>query len=231
VTFVVNAEDINGNMTTATSTTNSTTITFDNTAPIIALNGDISMHVNFGSTFADPGASSTDPSHGLLTPVVTGSVNTNSAGDYTLTYTATDCAGNVASTTRMVTVDPAPLPTGGHSGGNSSGGSNSNGIGPIASAIAQLLAPITTGPATPEIIREVLGVSTFRFTFNLKKGMSAEAIAELQKKLADLGFYNGPITGYFGPLTFNGVIRFQKAHGISATGLVGPITRAQLNAE
>jgi hypothetical protein len=229
ISFVLNAEDTEGNTVTATSTTNSTAIVFDNTAPVIALNGDADMSINFSSTFTDPGASSTDAVGGSITPSVTGSVNTSNPGPYTLTYTATDCAGNTATTTRTVTVGAAPIP-GGHRGGGSSSGS-SNGIGQVVSAIAQLLSPITTGPATSQFVQAVLGATTFHFNFNLKKGVSSEAVAELQRKLTELGFYNGPITGYFGPITFKGVVKYQKARKISATGFVGPLTRAQLNAE
>lgn len=37
-------------------------------------------------------------------------------------------------------------------------------------------------------------------------------------------------TGYFGPLTFNAVTRFQIANGVRATGYVGPLTRARIKA-
>ena len=37
------------------------------------------------------------------------------------------------------------------------------------------------------------------------------------------------VTGYFGPLTRQAVINFQKKYGIDPIGTVGPITRAKLN--
>jgi len=57
---------------------------------------------------------------------------------------------------------------------------------------------------------------------------SGEAVTELQTKLANLGFYDGPITGYFGPLTEEAVIGFQQSRGLAADGVVGASTWAAL---
>ena len=76
----------------------------------MTLNGDAAMQLNVGDTFTDPGATATDAVDGDLTAkiVETGSVDTTTAGLYTLTYTATDVAGNTASVSRVVTVLAAP---------------------------------------------------------------------------------------------------------------------------
>lgn len=80
----------------------------DTTAPTITINGANPMTVAHGSVYTDPGATATD--NGASVPVVTsGNVNTAVAGNYTITYTATDAAGNVAVATRAVTVS-APIP-------------------------------------------------------------------------------------------------------------------------
>ena len=50
------------------------------------------------------------------------------------------------------------------------------------------------------------------------------SVSTLQRDLRQLGFFNGPITSYFGPETQQAVIRFQQSHGIRATGVVGPRT-------
>jgi peptidoglycan hydrolase-like protein with peptidoglycan-binding domain len=60
--------------------------------------------------------------------------------------------------------------------------------------------------------------------------MSGAQVTALQQRLVDDGFYAGPITGYYGALTGAAVKKFQTAHGIAATGNVGPMTRAALNA-
>ena len=51
----------------------------------------------------------------------------------------------------------------------------------------------------------------------------------LQEDLRARGFYAGPTTGGFYSLTLEAVRKFQSAHGIPATGFVGPLTREALN--
>jgi len=72
--------------------------------PVVTLNGDAVMTVDFGGTFTDPGATATDDVDKDVTVIVTGDVNVNAAGTYELTYTATDAAGNVGTATRTVYV-------------------------------------------------------------------------------------------------------------------------------
>ncbi len=79
----------------------------DVTKPQITLNGGSTVTLNKSSTWNDPGATATDDKDGPIIPVITGSVNTSLPGNYTLTYTATDKAGNSSSVTRTVVVVPA----------------------------------------------------------------------------------------------------------------------------
>jgi beta-glucanase (GH16 family) len=76
----------------------------DTIAPVITLVGDAAVEVELGATYTDSGASAADTVDGSVDVVTTGSVDTAAAGAYTLTYTATDTAGNEASQTRTVTV-------------------------------------------------------------------------------------------------------------------------------
>ncbi len=76
----------------------------DTTAPVITLNGASTMRVAQGATFTDPGATAVDDVDGNVTVSVSGSVDTSTVGTYTLTYSATDAAGNTATKTRKVTV-------------------------------------------------------------------------------------------------------------------------------
>lgn len=71
--------------------------------------------------------------------------------------------------------------------------------------------------------------TVYVFKNNLDTRSKGSEVTELQKKLKAEGYYNGPITGTFGPLTKAAVIKFQKAKKISAQGNVGPATRAALN--
>lgn len=75
--------------------------------PVVTLKGNNPDRIAqySAATYSDPGATATDDTDGNLTPTVSGSVNMNSAGEYTLTYTATDGAGNKTDAVRTVVVD------------------------------------------------------------------------------------------------------------------------------
>ena len=93
------------------------------------------------------------------------------------------------------------------------------------SAAAAAPAPAPTG--------SVLGVDTFRFNFDMSISTNtrlAPDVTELQNRLTAEGYYDGPITGFFGPLTRAAAVRYQEANEITpAVGFVGPITRGVLN--
>ncbi len=76
----------------------------DATPPVITLKGAATMTVTQGDSFTDPGASAYDDKDGSVDVVVSGRVDTSKVGTYTLTYTATDSAGNRATATRTVKV-------------------------------------------------------------------------------------------------------------------------------
>lgn len=84
----------------------------DRTPPVITLSGDQELWMQAGQTFVDPGYSAMDNGDGDMTGAVTvsGSINPYHAGDYTLTYTATDAAGNCAEAGRTVHVEPIRQP-------------------------------------------------------------------------------------------------------------------------
>ena len=78
--------------------------------------------------------------------------------------------------------------------------------------------------------------SNIAFPYDLRQGHSGYHVMKLQQRLVDEGFLNSKyITGYFGVLTKQGVIKYQKAHGIDllrgGAGRVGPRTRAVLNSD
>lgn len=78
----------------------------DKTPPVITLKGTSPMSVKLNANFTDPGATATDNLDGNITAKiqVTGSVDTDKLGDYTLTYKVSDIAGNTATKTRIVNV-------------------------------------------------------------------------------------------------------------------------------
>jgi hypothetical protein len=83
----------------------------DTRPPSVVLNGSPTMTIEAGSAFADPGATASDVVSGTIPVIVTGTVNTAVPGAYTLTYTATDGAGNSAFVRRTVTVVDSTPPT------------------------------------------------------------------------------------------------------------------------
>ena len=82
-------------------------------------------------------------------------------------------------------------------------------------------------PSLPQQASPVAGIAR-----TLAFGTKGSDVTLLQAFLAeDQSVYpEGKITGYFGRLTSAAVKRFQKKHGIDQVGIVGPKTRAKLNA-
>jgi hypothetical protein len=107
-------------------------------APTVTLNGGAAISLTQGDIFTDPGATAKDASGADISNSITesGSVDTNTPGIYTLTYTATDGAGNTGTASRVVTVSAAPVvtppstppapPASPPAAGDSSGSSSSN---------------------------------------------------------------------------------------------------------
>ncbi len=54
-----------------------------------------------------------------------------------------------------------------------------------------------------------------------KLGSRGEEVRRIQKKLKELGFYNGSIDGIYGNATKQAIIAFQKNCGITADGIAG----------
>lgn len=57
-----------------------------------------------------------------------------------------------------------------------------------------------------------------------KRGESSKEITEIQKALKDLKLFNEEATGYFGEVTEEAVVKFQKLHNLTPDGVVGPDT-------
>ena len=72
----------------------------DTTAPVITVTGDNPATVEINSTYTDAGATS----DGGETVSASGEVDTGTVGEYTITYSATDAAGNTGTATRTVNV-------------------------------------------------------------------------------------------------------------------------------
>jgi hypothetical protein len=81
----------------------------DGVGPVITLKGADPLNLTNGAVFTDPGATAADAAEGTSVDITgSGTVNTSVAGSYTVTYSASDAAGNAATAvTRTVIVAAA----------------------------------------------------------------------------------------------------------------------------
>ncbi|MCJ8314766.1 MAG: DUF5011 domain-containing protein [Saccharospirillaceae bacterium] len=82
--------------------------------PVMTLIGESTISIRQYSTFVDPGVNAIDEKDGELAVIVSGTVNTDLVGSYTMVYSAQDHSGNFAANiTRSVIVfdDVAPVIT------------------------------------------------------------------------------------------------------------------------
>lgn len=63
---------------------------------------------------------------------------------------------------------------------------------------------------------------------NSQKITSRQRVKKIQLALKNAGFFAGPISGFFGPITKRSVKNFQSANGLDADGIVGPQTWKKL---
>lgn len=91
-TFDVRGVDTYGNA--GSSASRSWTV--DTTAPVITLNG-TTPNIEVGGAYTELGATAVDVLDGSFAATASGSVNTSAVGAYSITYNATDTAGNAAT--------------------------------------------------------------------------------------------------------------------------------------
>ncbi len=86
----------------------------DLTPPRVSIIGDERVELTVGAEFTDEGATAEDPQKDgdpidLTTEIeAVGTVNTEVAGTYYITYKVTDVAGNLGTAVRTVIVNPEP---------------------------------------------------------------------------------------------------------------------------
>lgn len=76
----------------------------DTMAPTVTLIGDAVVTLEIGNEYIEAGATAQDTVDGNIEVVITGNVDTQTIGAYTVNYTATDTSGNTASISRAVQV-------------------------------------------------------------------------------------------------------------------------------
>jgi hypothetical protein len=150
------------------------------------------------------------------------------------------CADNTTAGTSYVTLPTTadvytvyPSDTSCEGGGNngSSGGSSKNKkpktpAVPATPAVPGVSAAI---PATPASSALANASPNAAFNRMLTIGSTGEDVRALQNRLKAEGFFKTEATGYFGPITRESVKAYQTNHGIDPLGMVGPMTRAELN--
>lgn len=79
----------------------------DITPPIITLKGDLVLKIKKGKSYVEQGAAAFDERDGKVSVEIHGTVDTNTIGTYSITYTASDRVGNISQITREVIVERA----------------------------------------------------------------------------------------------------------------------------
>ena len=113
--------------------------------------------------------------------------------------------------------------------GTSGGGGGGGGAIAFQSSSPISVSSVTPTPAAP-VQGQVLGAAIYNFTKTLTIGSRGADVTALQQFLVDSGYaIPAGVTGYFGSQTRVAVIAFQKARGLAPVGIVGPLTRIELN--
>ncbi|MES2202807.1 MAG: Ig-like domain-containing protein [Patescibacteria group bacterium] len=167
------------------------------------------------------------PSNGILTFNADGSFVYTSGviGTDSFVYQVSDGTDTSTATVSLTIQDPStPITPATNNGAN-----NGNGA-PVGTIGGQTINAVI--PTAPAGNGQVLGAQAFNFGSSFGFGARGTDVSELQRILIASGFLKitAP-TGWFGPMTQAAVKLYQKAHGIPALGMVGPLTRAALNAD
>ena len=111
-TITYSCADSAGNNATSASRTVTVEAALDIIKPVITLVGTTPVNLTIGDAYSDAGATCTDDTDGSLSVTDDHTlVDTQTAGNYTITYECTDSSGNNATViTRTITVASAPAP-------------------------------------------------------------------------------------------------------------------------
>ncbi len=77
---------------------------YDTVPPVIKLNGSSTVYINLGDKYKEMGAMAIDNVDGRLDVDISGDIDNNRVGTYTLFYMTKDKTGNTSMTTRIVNV-------------------------------------------------------------------------------------------------------------------------------
>jgi Domain of unknown function (DUF5011)/Putative Ig domain len=154
----------------------------DTTQPVITVLGTNPLSLTVGTAYTEAGATCVDNKDPSCTVVTAGTVNTATVGTYTITYTATDAAGNVSSVTRTVNVvaaaDPAPIAGGAFAAladmtvsDNSGAFAITFNAGGVTDPLGRTIAYSATGLPTGLLIDSITGVISGIYDSNAGGGL------------------------------------------------------------
>lgn len=89
-------------------------------------------------------------------------------------------------------------------------------------------ATTTTAAATTKKTTTATAKKTTAPSGSMRLGESGDRVAELQRRLIELGYMTVEATGYFGQKTYDALRLFQKAAGLTADGVAGEKTVSAL---
>ena len=114
----------------------------------------------------------------------------------------------------------------GSNSGNSSGGSSNSGSGNSSSGSSSS----SSGNTTTTVNNSGRDTSDIASTgyVTLENGTESEQVKTLQKRLKDLGYYNGNVDGRYGEGTQAAVMAFQLRNNLTVDGKAGPATQRVL---
>jgi peptidoglycan hydrolase-like protein with peptidoglycan-binding domain len=99
-------------------------------------------------------------------------------------------------------------------------------FGLLASALAVGITSTLSGSGYAQIAPQDYGSP---YGSVLQSNDQGNAVVDLQQRLSGLGYYHGPVTGYFDTSTQEAVRQFQQANGLAADGVVGAATISALD--
>jgi Domain of unknown function (DUF5011) len=218
VTLTATASGLTTATATATIYEDETAPVIDTTKPVIALIGANPLLLANGASYTDPGATVTDNVDALRTILGTGTVNTAVAGDYLVSYNATDAASNAAiQVTRTVRV-AAPLGSTYSSWLNGASASDAAFLDYVFGATA----PGTLDPSLKPTVAVTGGKLVL--TYYVRQGtvgltVTPKASANLALGSAGWSTVGVDDTADVSPITVNGVSVWRHAASVPVSGL------------
>jgi peptidoglycan hydrolase-like protein with peptidoglycan-binding domain len=86
----------------------------------------------------------------------------------------------------------------------------------------------TVASTAPSVQPALCVTLTHSLALRSRDAVTSGEVTSLQNFLAAQGYFHVTSTGYFGSITMDAVTQFQRANGVSAIGVVGPMTRAAI---